>query len=416
MAILDPMTFGALGTGGDDTAALQATCAAAKPGDRILFPGGRFGTSQTLNPPCTIEGSDPIASNLFALPGSNVNTLISIVDKSGVAIRNLGLTGEGIDTQVSVGAAIDFGSVNAAVENQLIERCRFDNFKRDYWVLAHGGQSTNDLRVKDCHFATKTGDGPVYAAASPRGGSLVAFYGYSASLPMLNSIVEGCVIDGTGVAFGIVFYGSQKQYSACKNIIYNMGAATNSLQNSYAILTYELTTTQYPVDGVFNDNTIVNPASCGIYAAGVSGLVAVGNKIKGQSRTDNATLPRAGVSLNGVADALVASNSFEDCFCSVAVAGTSSTIAPGDTSIIGNRIISRVAGFPMGIQFNCVLVSPTRLSVMGNEMQLYSGSALAFAGSVGGNGNITIINNAVWAAFPTPAGIAGTRVVLSPNY
>lgn len=395
MIVIDVTDYGALGTGGDDTAAIEAACAAAKPGNTILFKSGRFGITRTIHPPCRIMGVDH-TSVLFALPGSgdNAKPLIDIAGKSNIGVLDMCLEGSGeFVASVSHVGAISFGSGATAVEGVRIERNLFRNHHSEYWVLASA-----DLDVKGTIFAyntfeTKPGDMTTYVPANENGGQLLTFFGSTTGMFVDSKILHNTVY-GTGVPIGFGFFGSHRKLDCSHNQFTDMGKSSLPIHNSYAIVVYALgkndaeALLNYPGYAVITGNNIYGCESAGIYTASARNLLISNNYVSGQRRTDDQTLPRGGIVVNGGNDQHVYGNTLQDCWCGISKGGWYEK----GVYIHGNRIWSNVA-YAIGMRLEGLSQPDARISVRNNDIMLWSGVSTAYKNQLSGTGDIIIRDN-----------------------
>lgn len=399
-------SYGAQGVGGDDTAAIQAACAAATPADRLIFGPGRFGLSRTITPPCRIKGAHRTLSTVFALPGTGIATqpLVDFIDKNDVGLSSIALEGAGEyasgQSSGTVGA-VRFGASLAEGGDFVLRDAALRNFKVDYWILGAATKTFSRGRIERCLFDTKVGDAPVYGDNQAGGGYLTALYG-STTGTMMNTVVEDNDVSGIGVAIGFFLVNSHRNFSVSRNRISSMGQATTSGQNSYPICVYGYDDNYLPAIGRIDDNIIVSPASCGIYCATAQIINASNNVIVGQSRVDDASLPRAGIAMNGIDRFLVEGNNLDSCWGGVAVTNGS------DGDVIGNRIMSFAGGNPYGIRLDGTFADTVRFSVLANDICLRSTGSTAFrVGATGGR--ISIREN------PSMASVMGIADAATAN-
>jgi hypothetical protein len=391
MALLDVASYGATGTGADDTAAFEAACLAAKPGDRIQVGPGRFGLTRTIKPPCIIEGGDPVNSTIFALPDAQ-QPLIDIMDKSGCGIVSLGLEGNNTyltGTGVSTTGAIRFGGATVEVIDIVIHNCRFQKFKADYWVLATSLTPVRGTSILGNKFITK--------AADTRNVQdyIVALYGNPSGY-MFDTIVQRNVIDGEGVNNSICLFGAHRRFDVSHNLVNNPGQATTATDIGYGILLYALGMTveealaACPAQGVVSSNVIVNATKAAIYCVRAHGVTINGNGVHGQSHDEDTLLARGGVALAGCGNVSVTGNNLQDCMWGISV---STADAYNDLFISGNRIRSTRGGSPTGIKLSRPLPIDTRVSVTNNDVWIYSGTGKAFDVASLTGGDVVVRNN-----------------------
>jgi len=128
--------FGAVGDGvTDDTAAIQKVFASAKPGDVIYFPSGRYKISSQI--------SVSNLNNITILGDKNSEILADgynglhfyFNDCQNITIRNLKLTGGGIDSPYSVGGIFFNLTNNNKNPHHVIEDCLISDITNDGLVI-----------------------------------------------------------------------------------------------------------------------------------------------------------------------------------------------------------------------------------------------------------------------------------------
>lgn len=388
--IIDVAAHGALGIGGDDTAAFEAACLAAKPGDIIHVGDGRFGLSRTIFPPCVIEGGNSINSVIFALPAVT-DCLIDIRDKSGCGTVNLGLEGNNTygDTGSSTTGAIRFGGLASEVHGTKIHGCRFSKFKADYWGLGVSLTPVYDTSILNNTFITKSVDNRDVQDY------VIALYGNPSGY-MYNTIVSGNVIEGEGVNNAICLFGAHRKFDVSNNLVNKPGKANTATDIGYGILLYALGTTveealaACPAHGNVSNNVIIDCTKAGIYAVRAHSVTMDANSVYGQSHSEDTLLPRGGVSLNGCGNISVTNNNLQECMWGISAATDG---AYNDLFISSNRIRSTRGGSPVGIKLSRPLPTDTRVSVTNNDVWIYSGSGKAFELSNLTGGDVVIRNN-----------------------
>lgn len=415
MTVIDVASYGASGIGGDDTAAFEAACAAASAGDTIVFGRGRFGISRTIQPPCKVQGLDRTVSTIFALPGTGADTqpLLDFGDRSGAGFSRGALEGE--EVYVSGGStgsigAIRMGAFNTSVSDFVLEDAAFRNFKTDYWILGSAkSASVLRTRIDRNYFETKPGDGPVYAPGSPNGGYLVALYGSNDGI-FADTAIQGNNIKGDGVAIGSFLTNQHRRCGIRSNIITNMGLATAQGQNSYAICVYGADEDHNPVFVDIESNIINGCASAGIYAAQSDKVSVVKNLVNGQSRSDDTTLPRAGIAFNGCDGFLAEANMLDSCWGGVAATG-----GGAGGAIISNRIYSGAGGNCYGVRADGAFAAVSKLTVLGNDIDLPVGGSRGFRWAPAGGVIATAKANSIRAATKGIADLVNSTTSIGDN-
>lgn len=418
MARINVSNYGALGVGGDDTGAVEAACAAAKAGDTIEFDPGRFGITRTIRPPCSVRGSHQLSS-LVALPGSgdSAKPLIDLVDKSDITISDMCLEGSGefVASGSSHVGAVRFGASSVAVKNIRIERCALKNHKSEYWILASADLDICSTVISENTFETKNGDMTEYDPPNENGGQLLTLYG-SETGTVRDTKVSGNIVHGIGVPIGFGFFGSHRVFDCSRNQFTDMGKASLQIHNSYAIVVYALgnnaaeAAKNRPSYGTIQGNNIYGCQSAGIYTASAASILISENYVSRQERSDDSTLPRGGIAINGGDDHNVTGNTLEDCWCGISKGG------PYQKGIYihGNRIFSSVA-YSIGMRLEGVSQPYARISVKNNDIMLWSGASTAYKNQLSGPGDIIITNNSARATANGLVDATGTYKSIGGN-
>ena len=170
ISVLD---FGAIGDGTtDDTTAIQAAATAAV-GKALYFPAGTYALTGaiTLLSHTHIYG-DGIGISTVKAIGSNAFNLFNGINITNILFSDLSFYGNSVAVSSGDGQAIRLTMDVSATFDALdcfIDRCRFDNFKGDYWVLFYNASATykfQNIRVADCVFQSYTGNARNGATAS----------------------------------------------------------------------------------------------------------------------------------------------------------------------------------------------------------------------------------------------------------
>ena len=411
MTIIDAAAYGVTGPAGDYTTQLEAAIAACAPQDLLMIPDGDFGTTRTLFPVCSVRGSG--FSRITSLPALTTGAAFDIADKSGITISDLGFKGSGQYTHVG---AIKFGGWTQSVSGVTIKRCVFEAIKSPYWVLGRADFPTYDTIIKENKIKSVAGD-----ALSDSANQGFCLYG-STTGAFSNTHIRHNSIAGTGISIGVAMYGSHRKFFINHNEITDQGGATywqNSYGavNSYPILLYALGNTDAEAAlntsayGEISDNMITKCTSAGIYTASVSDLICANNSIRGQNATDNDLATRGAISLNGTSKAVLTGNLIHDCAVGINIACAGLPYA--DIFAGGNHIRSGSGGPTIGIRTSGSIPSGL-ISLMSNQVELYSSNSRAFVDNMAG-GKMVIRNNASMAGTHGLAGASTATREVSGN-
>lgn len=395
MAIIDVASYGAAGTGGDDTTAIESAITASSPGDIIYFGAGTFGITRTLFPKCSVKGSGRDYTTLLSLPSLTAQ-MIDVRDKSCLTISDMAFKGSG--TYVDA-AAIVYGGNAITTQGLTIKRCLFQAHKSPYWVLGVSNKATYDTIIKENKVVSIPED-----ALSNSTNFAFCQYGTTTGAH-INTSIHNNVIDGTGISFGFTLFGSHRKYDISHNEINDQGRSTtyvNSLgvNNAYPILVYAIGNTDEEAElnmaayGTILGNMITLPTSSGIYIASSSDVLIASNSVRAQTYLDD-SLPRGGISLNGVKQAHVTGNLIHDCAIGINLGGTSGV---WNTTVSGNSIKSYAGGATIGIKAASAVPAGHHLSITNNDVYLTSSQSSAYSVSLTGTGKAFIRNNTSQAA------------------
>jgi hypothetical protein len=238
-----------------------------------------------------------------------------------------------LDYSISKIGAVHFSNTTSTdLENIAIEDCTFSDFADNYWIFGSitGTGDINDFRFcRNRILSTGVGSGANYVSEFHALLNLFATDPAANAGWYVNPIVEDNHGDFNDVGIGFALWSRNRGFRINRNVIRNVGA--NSLftgsskdTNCYGILVYDTfgapgSTTTTGIDGVIAHNYVLNPPSTGIYLVAAQNVDIHDNIVMGQFRTDDDTLPRAGISLNDGRRCKVHHNRIIDCWGGVAV-------------------------------------------------------------------------------------------------
>lgn len=414
------------GGGIDDTAALMALVASAAPQDKIML-YGKCVTSRIFSPSCSWGGASPFESQLVALAGSGATSpgLASISDRSGISVTDIGLVGEGVYYPAAQPFGLAVGAPTMAATDQLVENVMFSKFNAGQWINGGVGAPCRGLRIRRSHFMSTATDYP----GTGYGGTFI--YLQSGASYFTDCEIDGCIMDGSGVAFGIELFGNHLGFVVTRNQISNVGANVAIGAEPmfgpgrYAITVYGVInpdgTTSYPINGVVSGNLIINSAEIGVYYADALQQTCVGNTFIGQSGSSHGdTLPHGMVVANGLNGGLIQGNDFAGDFdFGVNIAGgASGNPACTDLVVTGNRFKSSRDG---SIAFNskgAIFPAGSALTFAGNDLNMTGAGSVAFGGSLTGSGKLIVARNTgraanIWGGVPYAG--SGDSIILNPD-
>jgi len=403
--------FGAKGDGiNDDTAELQAALTASE---------GKFLTLRGLSYliTTTLTGVDDIEVWHGTLVPSTAaaHPVISFTNKTNWQLRKIWFKSDyptDLDYGTSkIGAVYFTNSTANALENMAIEDCTFSDFADNYWI--YGSISSTGV-IKDFRFcrnrvlSTGIGGGANYQA------QFHAFLNlFGSGVSDLGIFVDAIVEDNHGdfddINIGLALWSRNKGFRINRNVIRNPGAnstfsAPGTDLNCYGIIVYDVvgasgSSTTCGIDGEVAHNYILNPPSAGIYGAGAEDVNFHDNIVVGQFRTDDTTLPRAGISLNDGRKCKVHHNRLLNCWGGVAVV---SVYGSETTEVADNYIKSSTAADAFGFRIGSTAgtLTASTIAIRRNKVEVTGASArglrqISDAGSYFGT---VIIEGNEWTA------------------
>lgn len=312
-ATLDLAAFGGWPAVADNTAALRAALAALAGlgGGVVRFGAGlyRFAAAAVgrggivLPAGITLRGAGR-SDTVLKVSGQSVCNLFVAVDRSGIALEDLALVGNGAGV---VGASV-YGSgaairwllspgARAGVSGFAIRRVHLENFGGPYWIDVEndGTFAMQDLVIEDLTFTARAGNSP--APADIRiNASAVCINGWSA--PIRTVRVSRLSGDARHIKSGIILYHAVEDAVLDDLTITDAGVAgATDDAGGYAIQIYD---SAYRMTAVTVSNAVIRgPRSAGIYIAGVSGITIEDARINGQTDQEAGTLPKGAIVFNG---------------------------------------------------------------------------------------------------------------------
>jgi hypothetical protein len=299
----------------DVTAAVRAALvriAAVGSGVLDLPPGSYSLDSTNLSLPLTsklhIRGSGIDVTKLV-VAGSGTGIIFLGTNVTGITISDLTARGNSqSDASVNGNFVTITQDTNATAigKGYTLRNVRLENFKGDYWINFVNQNTTYTMkkfRVLFCDFASESGNarGPTTLGIPS---SCISFQGTAVSngATMTDIIVAGCTADGTYIkSFCLLWQGCQKAMVG-QNILNAFGtdSSIGDDKGAYAIMAYDSTATNVPIDLEFPDNEINNVRSCGYYLAGPTNVTISGGHVQGQTDQQDGSLPKGAIAANTV--------------------------------------------------------------------------------------------------------------------
>jgi hypothetical protein len=269
------------------------------------------------------DGSQGAQATILKIADSgNFQALFWIRNVSKVAIRSIRFEGtpyeSGCTRHLDYGHAIyvqsDKGQ-GAGVDNVEVSDNFFHDFNGQSWVTINAADDSpgiglnGPLSVSNNVFDS---DANLSGGCAATGGmtylaAMISIHGSNTSAQGMaeNVTVASNTLNAGYVKEGMTIWSGTKNITVKSNVVADTGLQLPRTQGPelgrYAILVYH---SAHELPGLQPDtisivgNTITNPVSCGIYAAGGQNLQILDNRISGQTDTYDVTLPKGAISLN----------------------------------------------------------------------------------------------------------------------
>jgi hypothetical protein len=350
----DAAKFGLVPGAGDSSAALTRVLGACAgrlirlaPGTYSFRPAG-YAQGFSLPDGTTLQGAraDLPSPTVFEIADSgSFASLLWIRNASRVSVRDIRFEGSKFDSgcarHLDYGHAItlysDRGSA-ASIEGVALSGNVFHNFNGLSWVTLNAQDGSPGIGMNSAIAIEKNS---FKSDANLVGGCADREIGYSVAMVSLHGsdesghgLIENVSIssnefDARFVKQAVAIWSGAARCTVENNEIMgaglNLPAATGEL-GRYAIVVYNSAHEKpglFPSDIRIAGNRIVNPVSCGIYAASARRLEISGNRISGQIDRNDVTLPKGAIALNHVDDARVSGNDIQNSHIGISVvAGT----------------------------------------------------------------------------------------------
>nr|WP_249808490.1 hypothetical protein [Bradyrhizobium sp. 87] len=378
--------FGAKGDGSTiDTTAVQAAVTASS-GRRLDGMGLSYKITTTITGVDNVE----IVNAQFVQSGQSAYPLFSFASKTNWQFRRVRFTGDGDPTlnyASGWNSALLFTNTGSTdFFGIAVEECIFENFAGNYIVNA---SITGTGGIKNARFRRNRVLSDLGANYVDQTRIWLSLFASGASAATTGRYFDTDIcenyIDANSLTIPIAPWTGHTRISIKNNFILNPGARSlfNSAvgtHNCYGMIGgYDTVgaignTTTCGQDGEISGNTIVNAPSAGIYFATAMNYNIHDNTISGQSRTDEATLPRAGIVGNDLRKSKIHHNRLINCWGGVAV--VTNTGGSDVTEIADNEIYGNSASDSFGVRIGAPVGTATTnvLAVRRNTIRL-TGSA-----------------------------------------
>ncbi|PDQ17706.1 hypothetical protein CN311_28695 [Mesorhizobium sanjuanii] len=277
---------------------------------------GHYGISIPAN--CTIDGNGSVI-NITGV--DQISYVFTATDVSKVAIADLTVVGNGLSTGYNNGAFMKFAlsaTATRGIDSFTLDTVELQNFKAPWWIFVYN-ESLSNLEIRHIRVNGLRG-------ISRPGNSLdPAKLGVNAAVIAINSkasrpadadraivrdaIVTGFYAEATHIKQGVVFYSNVHDSEIRGAVVHNAGLMGGRNDTGcYALQVYGANNRNIRI----TDPVLISPRDNGIYAVNGSGLVITNATVRGQTSTADATLPKAGISINSVRDVVISGGALSD--------------------------------------------------------------------------------------------------------
>lgn len=190
-------------------------------------------------------------------------------------------------------------------ENIVVDNCRVENFKGDYWLRFESLNTTYPMQhvwVQNCTFNSEAGN-----ARSPTiigvPSYCVQFYGpESGSVCLQNIVVSNNIANCRHIKGFVVLWHGVKLAQISGNIVNDTGvdAVFPNDVGTYAFLIYKLVAGGVAPNNIsLSDNIVNNVKSAGVYIVDGTDIRISNLSCNNQTDTADGTLPKGAVAING---------------------------------------------------------------------------------------------------------------------
>jgi hypothetical protein len=394
-APLSVLDYGAIGDGiTNDAVAIQAAATAAENGI-LYFPPGEYGLSSAITLPSNIQifGAGAERSVIKVL-GTGTNNCFNATNKTNITVSDLGFYGNSQSDASGNGLAIWVNQTVGATavgSDYLIQNCKFENFKGDYWIYFTNDSTTYDLkniRVLNNTFVSYAGNarnGTVPTVPS----ACVSIQGSTAGADTTDIVISGNIAQCTYIKSFSLLWQGVKRAVITDNIVNDAGGDASILDDAgaYAFMAYDSSGLNVPKELIYSNNIINRVKSCGLYGAGAEDLQFTNNRINDQTDSVTVTLAKGAVVVAGCINTLVQDNTIDDVVA-YGIYWQSTDVDRQSSILISNNRLKNCAEGVSLVSFagdsGTVKVSGNLISECPTAIQLH-----AFTGALLTNLNIT---------------------------
>jgi Right handed beta helix region len=339
-------------------------------GRYLLSPQG-FVNGLSLSAGTSIVGDGaqgPQATVLQVANSGNYAALLWVRNVSRVTIRNIRFEGSayenGCTRNLDYGHAIYVQSDSgqpSGVDSVEISGNVFHNFNGHSWITVNAADGSPGIGL---HGPITIANNDFDSDAQLSGGCIATGgMGYLAAMISIHGsdlssqgMVENVTVTSNKLSAGyvkegITVWSGTRNISVTSNVVADTGArlerGASPELGRYAILVYHSAHERpgpQPNTVSITDNTITNPVSCGIYAAGGENLTITANRISGQSDHYDLTLPKGAIALNHATNVTVDGNELSGNYFGISSVGT------GALQLGDNRIAAAPGGIARKIR------------------------------------------------------------------
>jgi hypothetical protein len=299
-----------------------------------------------------------------------------------VWFRGCSFTGNGVgETHDAAGALFFHGSIggeNAGPkENFGCISCQFRNFRETYWVYVLNDSRTPMTEIRFENTLARSERGNMLNADDIHYPSAIfGFRGQHKSLGGLvsNVVIKNSDVDCTWIKSHSIFWSGTSNFRVMHNKVLNCGVHTSPNSGGYAELAYNDDSGKIgatvPSQGVYADEQLESPFSCGIYLVHTNAIEIDNPYITGQRDRANETLPKAAICVNQGKNIIIRNPELIDNHMGIDISGDAHSTA----CIVSPKIRSSAeAALGIRIQPRTVTTSSTLTVVKDPWIELTGG-------------------------------------------
>ncbi|TKD48562.1 MAG: right-handed parallel beta-helix repeat-containing protein [Mesorhizobium sp.] len=277
---------------------------------------GHYGISIPAD--CTIDGNGSVIN----ITGSDQTSYVfSAVDVSRVAVADLTVIGNGLSTGYNNGAFMKFAlsaTATRGIDSFTMDTVELQNFKAPWWVFVYNESLSNieiqHIRVNGLRGISRPGNS-LDPAKLGTNAAVIAINSKASKLAdadraiVRDVVVTGFYAEATHIKQGVVFYSNVHDSEIRGAVVHNAGLMGGRNDTGcYALQVYGANNRNIRI----TDPVLISPRDNGIYAVNGSSLFIRNATVRGQTSTADATLPKAGISINSVRDVMISGGTFSD--------------------------------------------------------------------------------------------------------